>query len=51
VKIIDVFICKLRRKLLEAGAGPMIETVWGHGYLIREPQAPPAKSRLALAAA
>ena len=34
MKIIDVFICKLRRKLSEAGAPPLIETVWGRGYTI-----------------
>jgi two-component system cell cycle response regulator CtrA len=34
MKIIDVFICKLRRKLNEAGAPPVIETVWGRGYTI-----------------
>jgi two-component system cell cycle response regulator CtrA len=34
MKIIDVFICKLRRKLSEAGAPPVIETVWGRGYMI-----------------
>jgi two-component system cell cycle response regulator CtrA len=36
-KIIDVFVCKLRRKLALAGAGCMIETVWGRGLMIREP--------------
>ncbi len=34
MKIIDVFICKLRRKLAEAGSPPLIETVWGRGYTI-----------------
>ena len=34
MKIIDVFICKLRRKLSEAGAPQLIETVWGRGYTI-----------------
>jgi two-component system cell cycle response regulator CtrA len=37
VKIIDVFICKLRKKLAQAGADNMIGTVWGRGYMIREP--------------
>ena len=38
-KIIDVFICKLRKKLANASQGKIyIETVWGHGYVIREPQ-------------
>ncbi len=35
IKIIDVFICKLRKKL--AGAANYIETVWGRGYMLREP--------------
>lgn len=34
MKIIDVFICKLRRKLAGAGARNVIETVWGRGYTI-----------------
>ena len=39
LKIIDVFICKLRKKLAEASGGKnYIETVWGRGYLLREPQ-------------
>ena len=38
VKIIDVFICKLRKKLQEASGGDnYIETVWGRGYVLREP--------------
>lgn len=36
-KIIDVFICKLRKKLLLHGLrGAYIETVWGQGYTIRD---------------
>lgn len=35
LKIIDVFICKLRRKLAGAGLPSIIETVWGRGYLVR----------------
>lgn len=39
LKIIDVFICKLRRKLAEAMDGvDCIETVWGRGYVLRDPQ-------------
>lgn len=34
MKIIDVFICKIRRKLTEAGANNVIETVWGRGYTV-----------------
>ena len=38
LKIIDVFICKLRKKLSEATGGDnYIETVWGRGYVLREP--------------
>jgi two-component system cell cycle response regulator CtrA len=36
MKIIDVFVCKLRKKLAQAGAGNMIGTIWGRGYMIRE---------------
>jgi len=37
VKIIDVFICKLRKKLADAGAPNLIGTVWGRGYTVRDP--------------
>ena len=38
VKIIDVFICKLRKKLTNAtGGSNYIETVWGRGYVLRDP--------------
>ena len=38
VKIIDVFICKLRKKLaLATGGANYIETVWGRGYVLRDP--------------
>ncbi len=43
MKIIDVFICKLRKKLAQAGAADLIFTVWGRGYMIREPAATPAR--------
>ncbi|PWR18393.1 response regulator transcription factor CtrA [Zavarzinia aquatilis] len=37
LKIIDVFICKLRKKLAQATGGEnYIETVWGRGYVLRE---------------
>ncbi len=35
MKIIDVFVCKLRRKLRDTGLDNLIETVWGRGYVIR----------------
>ena len=46
IKIVDVFICKLRHKLNEAhpGAGKLIETVWGRGYMF------PAATSAAVAA-
>jgi len=38
LKIIDVFICKLRKKLSTALNGEnYIETVWGRGYVLRDP--------------
>ncbi len=38
LKIIDVFICKLRKKLAAATRGQhYIETVWGRGYVLRNP--------------
>ena len=37
-KIIDVFVCKLRKKLMKASDGDnYIETVWGRGYVLRDP--------------
>jgi two-component system cell cycle response regulator CtrA len=37
IKIIDVFICKLRKKLADVSGGKnYIETVWGRGYVLRE---------------
>ncbi|MDD9922139.1 MAG: response regulator transcription factor [Boseongicola sp.] len=42
LKIIDVFICKLRKKLSEATDGDnYIETVWGRGYVLRDPEEVP----------
>jgi len=38
LKIIDVFVCKLRKKLAVATNGEnYIETVWGRGYVLRDP--------------
>ncbi|MDR2794496.1 MAG: response regulator transcription factor [Holosporaceae bacterium] len=38
LKIIDVFVCKLRKKLMEALDGECyIETIWGRGYTIKDP--------------
>ncbi|KAA5607256.1 response regulator transcription factor [Roseospira marina] len=38
LKIIDVFICKLRKKIAKAtGGDTYVETVWGRGYRLCEP--------------
>jgi two-component system, cell cycle response regulator CtrA len=38
IKIIDVFICKLRKKLANVSFGKnYIETVWGRGYVLQQP--------------
>ena len=43
LKIIDVFICKLRKKLSLACDGEnYVETVWGRGYMLRDPAETPA---------
>jgi two-component system, cell cycle response regulator CtrA len=39
MKIIDVFICKLRKKLAQGGVDNIISTIWGRGYMVREPSA------------
>lgn len=37
IKIIDVFVCKLRKKLAKASGGMnYIETVWGRGYMLKD---------------
>lgn len=46
LKIIDVFICKLRKKLAEATNGcNYIETVWGRGYVLRDPAGEKASTK------
>ncbi|MBX2805208.1 MAG: response regulator transcription factor [Hyphomicrobiales bacterium] len=45
LKIIDVFICKLRKKLANATGGEHhIETVWGRGYVLRDPKEPSSEA-------
>jgi two-component system cell cycle response regulator CtrA len=51
VKIIDVFICKLRKKLAQAGARDVIGTVWGRGYTVRDPGTQHSRADLAAAEA
>jgi two-component system cell cycle response regulator CtrA len=37
MKIVDVFICKLRKKMADASGGlNFIETIWGRGYTLKE---------------
>jgi two-component system cell cycle response regulator CtrA len=51
LKIIDVFICKLRKKLSEAtGRENHIETVWGRGYVLRDPKPDDAEQDMATSA-
>ena len=51
LKIIDVFICKLRKKLSEATGGDNhIETIWGRGYVLRDPSPEMESSDLAASA-
>ncbi len=46
LKIIDVFICKLRKKLsLATGGESYIETVWGRGYVLRDPESGAGRGR------
>src|SRR6266487_4187102 len=48
LKIIDVFVCKLRKKLSQATGGDnYIETVWGRGYVLRDPSPAEAERKLA----
>ena len=46
VKIIDVFICKLRKKLAQGGCSDLIGTVWGRGYVMRDPVSQPGRMAL-----
>ena len=51
LKIIDVFICKLRKKLSEATQGEnYIETVWGRGYVLRDPSPVAMPEKIAVGA-
>ncbi len=51
LKIIDVFICKLRKKLsMATGGDNHIETVWGRGYVLRDPVPVEAAGPIAIGA-
>ena len=46
LKIIDVFVCKLRKKLAQSPSKEIyIHTVWGRGYALKDPDDEPKKSR------
>ena len=50
LKIIDVFVCKLRKKLsMATGGESYIETVWGRGYVLRDPNETAEAPRKAIA--
>ena len=52
LKIIDVFICKLRKKLAAATGGQShIKTVWDRGYALRDPEPETAEAAAVLAIA
>ena len=38
LKIIDVFVCKLRKKIQDMASENYIETMWGRGYVLKEPE-------------
>ncbi len=50
MKIVDVFMCKLRKKIVAVSGENYIETVWGRGYVMREPQEETVDIKLAMAA-
>ncbi len=51
LKILDVFICKLRKKLSTATGGDNhIETVWGRGYVLRDPEPAELDAQIAMGA-
>ena len=51
LKIMDVFICKLRKKLSEAtGHENHIETVWARGYVLHDPKPEDVAQDMAISA-
>lgn len=52
IKIIDVFVCKLRKKLADAAGGTnYIETVWGRGYMLKDYESQDSSEELTSSAA
>lgn len=37
-RIVDVFVAKIRRKLMPHSADDLLQTDWGHGYVLRDPE-------------
>jgi two-component system cell cycle response regulator CtrA len=37
-KIVDIYICRLRKKLRAVGSSEHIENVWGRGYMLSNPK-------------
>ncbi|KIE05068.1 Cell cycle response regulator CtrA [Candidatus Jidaibacter acanthamoeba] len=47
LKIIDVFVCKMRKKLYDISGGiNYIETIWGRGYALKDPDEIPESQRI-----
>ena len=49
VRIVDVFICRLRAKLARAGLPGVIGTIWRQGYVLRVASPPPGRHQPVLA--
>ncbi|HEX9647698.1 MAG TPA: response regulator transcription factor [Alphaproteobacteria bacterium] len=47
LKIIDVFVCKLRKKLVAISGHQYIQTVWGRGYMLKDPDDASLRSAIA----
>lgn len=45
LKIVDVFVCKLRKKIFDMAGENYIETNWGRGYALKEPRDIPENQR------
>lgn len=42
-RVVDVYVCRIRREILRLGGDPtMLETVWGRGYVLRDAQPVPS---------
>jgi two-component system cell cycle response regulator CtrA len=40
LKIVDVFVCKIRKKLAAAGGDYILQTKWGDGYMVERERVP-----------